>query len=131
MAKYLDIHNNKSKIQLETATHPCPKCKRPDGVQLTRFKHEITVLKRTISLPNNMSVKYACKYCSWRKKALPDDDPFFHIFNDVSSIGNYFNDANHKYYNTDNDYSIMITSSIDRPAILSLLSRSSVSHQQR
>jgi S-adenosylmethionine:tRNA-ribosyltransferase-isomerase (queuine synthetase) len=71
------VGGNDRKILLEKATHPCPRCSRPDTVQLTRFESELILFNKRIALPRNMTVRYACKVCKWRNKALPDDDPSF------------------------------------------------------
>ncbi|KAI7906811.1 uncharacterized protein BX663DRAFT_419666, partial [Cokeromyces recurvatus] len=62
------------KIYLENATHPCPRCKKLDTVQLTRFENELIICNKRIGLPNNMSVRYACKSCNWKNDSLPDNN---------------------------------------------------------
>ncbi|KAI8885106.1 hypothetical protein K501DRAFT_271010 [Backusella circina FSU 941] len=62
------------KIRLENGSHSCPKCKRPDTVQLTRCETEIIIFNRKIEFPNNMRVRYECRTCRWKNNTLPEDD---------------------------------------------------------
>ncbi|KAI9487478.1 MAG: hypothetical protein EXX96DRAFT_553407 [Benjaminiella poitrasii] len=66
------LGRNDRKIYLENATHPCPRCKKSNTVQLTRFENELIICNKRIRLPNNMKVRYACKSCNWKNDILPD-----------------------------------------------------------
>ncbi|KAK4516952.1 uncharacterized protein ATC70_000280 [Mucor velutinosus] len=69
------VGSNDRKIKLENATHPCPRCKKPDTVQLTRYENEWIVFNRRVALPNNMNVRYECNQCKWKNQILPEGDP--------------------------------------------------------
>lgn len=74
---FILVGGNDKKLILENATHPCPRCKREDTVQLTRREKNLILFNKRIELPNSMRVRYECRTCNWKNETLPDDDPLF------------------------------------------------------
>ncbi|CAO3631004.1 unnamed protein product [Mucor hiemalis] len=80
---FIILGGNDKKLILENATHPCPRCKKADTVQLTRSETFLIVFNKKIELPNKMRVRYECQKCHWKNETLPDDDPSFQSIPDI------------------------------------------------
>ncbi|KAG2193819.1 hypothetical protein INT46_003694 [Mucor plumbeus] len=93
---------NDRKIKLENATHPCPRCKRPNTVQLTRYENELIVFNRKIALPNNMIVRYGCNQCKWKNQNLPESDPSNQLVLSNENNIDYFPTTNHLFVGSNN-----------------------------
>ncbi|GAN01352.1 hypothetical protein MAM1_0006d00785 [Mucor ambiguus] len=91
------VGGNDRKIKLENATHPCPRCKRPDTVQLTRYENELIVFNRRIALPNNMNVRYECNQCKWKNQCLPESDPSNQLMLSSDEDVDYFSATNYLF----------------------------------
>ncbi|KAI7899443.1 uncharacterized protein BX663DRAFT_520941 [Cokeromyces recurvatus] len=71
MTGFIIISNSGKKISLEHASHPCPRCKNPTSVQLTRSEKSLIVLNKRIT--DNSTVRYECSQCRWKNQMLPYD----------------------------------------------------------
>lgn len=91
------VGGNDRKIKLENATHPCPRCKRPNTVQLTRYENELIVFNRKIALPNNMNVRYECNQCKWKNQNLPENDPSNQLVLSHEDGIDYFSTTNYLF----------------------------------
>lgn len=91
------VGGNDRKIKLENATHPCPRCKKPDTVQLTRYENELIVFNRRIALPNNMNVRYECNQCKWKNESLPENDPSNKLMLSSDEDVDYFSATNYLF----------------------------------
>ena len=91
------VGGNNRKIKLENATHPCPRCKKPDTVQLTRYENELIIFNRRIALPNNMNVRYECNQCKWKDQNLPENDPSNQLMLSSDEDIDYFSATNYLF----------------------------------
>ncbi|CAO3635524.1 unnamed protein product [Mucor fragilis] len=91
------LGGNDRKIKLENATHPCPRCKKPDTVQLTRYENELIIFNRRIALPNNMSVRYECNQCKWKNQSLPESDPSYKLMLSNDEDVDFFSATNYMF----------------------------------
>lgn len=71
MPGFVLVSNSGKKISLEHASHPCPKCKKQNSVQLTRSEKSLIVLNKRIT--DNSTVRYECSHCKWKNQMLPFD----------------------------------------------------------
>jgi hypothetical protein len=71
MTGFVLVSNSGKKISLEQASHPCPRCKSQNSVQLTRSEKSLIVLNKRIT--DNSSVRYECSQCKWKNQMLPYD----------------------------------------------------------
>lgn len=71
MTGFVLVSNSGKKISLEHASHPCPRCKNQNSVQLTRSEKSLIVLNKRIT--DNSRVRYECSQCKWKNQMLPYD----------------------------------------------------------
>ncbi|KAI8380783.1 hypothetical protein BD560DRAFT_387101 [Blakeslea trispora] len=71
MTGFVIVSNSGKKICLEQASHPCPRCKSPNSVQLTRSEKSLIVLNKRLT--DNSRVRYECSQCKWKNEMLPYD----------------------------------------------------------
>lgn len=71
MTGFVLVSNSGKKVSLEQASHPCPKCKSQNSVQLTRSEKSLIVLNKRIT--DNSRVRYECSQCKWKNQMLPYD----------------------------------------------------------
>ncbi|SAM05900.1 hypothetical protein [Absidia glauca] len=85
------------KISLENASHPCPQCKSPASVQLTRSERQLILLNRRIKDTN--SVRYECNECGWKNAELPTESS-------IASLYRYLNTTSYTSLPSSDNYSI-------------------------
>jgi hypothetical protein len=71
MTRFILLSNSGKKISLEHATHPCPRCKNQNSVQLTRSEKSLILLNKRLT--DNTTVRYECSQCKWKNQNLPFD----------------------------------------------------------